>query len=73
MHFFNIDLHISVIADLRYIFESMGHTVTDWSISGHAWVFGREVANIEVVTQSTWHQIDRAMCDAFYSRRISSD
>jgi hypothetical protein len=68
MQFFNIDLHISVIADLRYIFESMGHTVTDWSISGHAWVFGREVANIEVVTQSTWHQIDRAMCDAFYSR-----
>ena len=36
---FNIDLHISVIADLKNIFESLGHEVESKSLSGHTWVF----------------------------------
>ena len=40
MKFFNIDLHISVIADIKKIFTDLGHEVDDWSLSGHAWAFG---------------------------------
>jgi len=35
MKFFNIDLHISVIADLRRIFNDLGHEVDDWTLSEH--------------------------------------
>lgn len=42
MKFFNIDCHISVIADINYIFKNLGHTVDDWSVSGHAEVMGKK-------------------------------
>lgn len=66
MKFFNLDLHISVIADIKYIFEKLGHTVVDWSISGHTWVFNRKRDDVKVVNQDTWQNLDRKMCDAFY-------
>jgi hypothetical protein len=68
MRFFNLDLHIAVIADLKQIFTGMGHEVTDWSISAHAWVFGRARDKVDVVNEKTWMSIDKAMCDAFYDR-----
>ena len=34
MKFFNIDLHVSVIADIRRIFNDLGHDVDDWTLSG---------------------------------------
>lgn len=68
LRFFNLDLHISVIADLKYIFEHLGHEVVDWSISGHTWVFGRKRDQVEVVNQSTWLGLDQTMCDDFYRR-----
>ena len=68
LRFFNLDLHISVIADLKYIFEYLGHEVVDWSISGHTWVFDRKRDQVEVVNQGTWLKLDQTMCDAFYQR-----
>ncbi len=68
LRFFNLDLHISVIADLKFIFEYLGHEVVDWSISGHTWVFGRKRDSVEVVNQGTWLGLDQTMCDDFYSR-----
>jgi len=47
LSFFNLDLHVSVIADVRTIFAALGHRVTDWTLSGHAWVFGRRPAPAE--------------------------
>lgn len=35
MKFFNVDCHVSVIADLKNIFKNFGHEVTSWSLSGH--------------------------------------
>ena len=35
MKFFNIDCHASVIADIKYIFEKLGHKVDHKSLSGH--------------------------------------
>ena len=68
MKFFNLDLHISVIADVKNIFEDLGHTVDNWSISGHAHIMGRTPDNVEVVNQNTWRDIDEKMVAEFYER-----
>lgn len=68
MKFFNIDLHISVIEDIKHIFKKFGHEVTSWNLSGHNWVFGREPATIDIIDQRTWKYIDQNMCDKFYER-----
>jgi hypothetical protein len=68
LSFFNLDLHVSVIADLRQIFATFGHRVTDWTLSGHSWVFGRKPDRVDVVNRETWQQLDAGMCAAFYRR-----
>lgn len=68
LRFFGLNLHVSVIADVRVIFESMGHEVVDWNISGHSWVFGREKTQVDIVNDNTWRNLDQAMCDQFYER-----
>jgi azurin len=52
MNFFNLDCHISVIADIKQIFENLGHSVTSWSVSGHNWVFGRTPDVVEVINHA---------------------
>jgi hypothetical protein len=68
MRIFNLDCHISVIADLKKIYESFGHEVTSWSVSGHNWVFDRGVKQVDIVNQDTWRYLDDEMCDMFYER-----
>lgn len=66
MKFFNIDCHISVIADLKNIFESLGHSVDHWSISGHRWVFNLPACDSPIVRPSNWKDIDEQMVEDFY-------
>jgi len=68
MRFFNLDLHVSVIADVRKIFNDLGHEVDDWTLSGHSWLFGRTRDSVDIVNEHTWRSLDQAMCDAFYNR-----
>jgi hypothetical protein len=68
MRFFNLDLHIAVIADIKDIFAELGHEVVSWDISGHSWVFDRARTQVDVVNEKTWENLDQAMCDAFYNR-----
>ena len=68
MNFFNIDCHISVILDLKCIFEEIGHQVTSKSISGHNWVLGKSADSIDIINQSSWHHLNNEMCDLFYKR-----
>lgn len=68
LRFFNVDLHISVIADVKDIFESFGHEVVDWTLSGHSWVFDRPGDPVEVVNAGTWQSLNREMCNQFYRR-----
>jgi len=42
MNFFNIDMHISVIEDLKTIYADLGHNINSLLLSGHSWVLGRE-------------------------------
>jgi len=66
MKFFNIDLHISVIADLKKIFTELGHEVTDKSLSDHTWVFNRTKDNVKIINGENWRNLNQKMCDDFY-------
>ena len=68
MKFFNLDLHISVIADLKYIFHNLGHTIDNWSISGHAHIMGEPTKDVEFINQHTWRMIDDNLVNNFYDR-----
>ncbi len=65
---FNLDLHVSVIADVRVALESRGLSLTDWSVSGHTWVFGRERDPVAVVNERTWQSLDPELVRRF--RRV---
>lgn len=68
MKFFNLDLHISVINDLRSIFQDLGHTIHSECLSNHTWVFNRPPGTNDVIGQHNWKQLTPALCDAFYER-----
>ena len=68
MKFFNIDLHISVIEDIKKIFGTLEHQVDSWNISGHNWVFNRQIPSIDIINQDTWKNLDQSLCDRFYER-----
>lgn len=54
MRLFNVDLHISVIADLKRIFSAFGHTIDDKCLSGHADIVGRKQDYIEELSRDKW-------------------
>lgn len=68
MRLFNVDLHISVIADVQYILKDLyGDTVEieNWSISGHSWVFRKRQMNIKFVNAQTWKNFNKEMINDF--------
>lgn len=68
MKFFNLDLHISVIQDVKHILNHLfgpSIEINNWSISGHNWVFGNETPNVKVINQETWRRINPVMIAAF--------
>ena len=67
MKFFNIDCHISVIADVKNIFEDLGHTVESWCLSGHRWVFNLPECKSPVINSSNWKNLDEKMVEEFYA------
>jgi hypothetical protein len=66
-HLFNLDLHISVIADVKHEIP-VEFSVQDWSISGHTFVFGRETDQVDVVNQHTWRGLNTEMRRVFFER-----
>jgi hypothetical protein len=58
---FNLDLHISVIKDIQYILKDIYQNniiITNWSISGHSWVFNEKTEYPEYINSDTWKNID---------------
>jgi len=57
---FNIDLHISVIADVKNIFNKLypNIQISDWSLSGHNWVFNKKPTSVEILTQNSWPNLN---------------
>jgi len=57
MRFFNLDLHQSVIEDVRDIFNRLyGNqvSITTWSISEHNWIFKKPEVDIRHINQDEW-------------------
>ncbi len=54
MKFFNIDLHISIIADMKRIFTELNHEVIDMSLSEHTWVFNRKKDSVPMLDNGRW-------------------
>jgi hypothetical protein len=68
---FNLDLHISVIEDVMYISKELfGDSVdiTNWSISGHNWVFGKTTQQVDFLNQQTWKTFSLDMVQLFQDR-----
>lgn len=68
MKLFSIDLHISVIADLKQVFTDLGHTVDDWCLSNHAWVMGRQKDSVPLLTREDWRPqlLQKKLWNEFY-------
>lgn len=67
MTFFNIDQHISVVADLKNVWGELGHTITDVCMSGHAAIMGRRRQEVPMLSGDAWCGLDeRHDWDKFY-------
>ena len=68
MKFFNIDLHISIIADMKKIFTEIGHQVYDLSLSEHTWVFNRKKDSVPMLENGRWmHLTPTQYSEEFYN------
>lgn len=68
LKFFNLDLHISVIKDVQTVFKELFDPfieITNWSISGHNWVFGNPTPDVKVINQTSWFMITPKMVSEF--------
>jgi len=68
MNFFNIDMHISVIEDIKCIFKQLGHNVESISLSGHRFVFNLPRKPLDIINEGNWETISQDMSDKFYNR-----
>jgi hypothetical protein len=66
---FNLDLHISVIEDIKDICQRLFSDqvqITNWSISEHNWVFDKPTPPIEAITASNWKTFNHQHIQAFH-------
>jgi hypothetical protein len=69
MNFLSIDLHIAVNADIRNIFNQLGHTVEEISMGGHPSVIGRPAGNIPMLKGDNWcSTIQERKHEEFYNK-----
>ena len=63
----NIDLHISVIADINDIFKRIDETIQieDWCLSGHNWVLNKPAKQLAVLNNSSWKNLNMQLIDNF--------
>lgn len=66
MKAFCMDLHISVIADFKTACPDI--EVTDWCLSGHAWVMKRTQDYPEHINPATWKNLNEDMIQKFQAK-----
>lgn len=66
MKFFNIDLHTSVIEDLKFTFDKLGHKIESCSLSDHNWIFNRNCSETKVINKNNWNTLDKELCNHFF-------
>jgi hypothetical protein len=65
---FNLDLHISVIEDIKYILKDLYKDkieITNWSLSDHGWIFSKKKENVEFINNNSWFFINDDMIKCF--------
>lgn len=70
LKFFNIDLHVSVIEDVKTIWKHLfpNIEIVDWSISGHAHLFNHAITSHNaVINQYTWRNFNMDMIHTFHN------
>lgn len=68
MKLFNIDMHISIVHDVKTLFPEFGHSVDSCCMSGHTWVNGEAQCRTEIIHPGNFTLIDQKMCDDFYEK-----
>ena len=68
MKFYNLDMHISIIHDVKTIFTQLGHNVASDNLSKHSWVNGEQTTKNKVVNQGNFREIDEKTCKKFYKK-----
>ena len=66
---FNLDLHISVIADIEYIINRLfpfDIQIHAESLSGHAVLMNKIRTNKYIINSSNWKQLDEKLIENFY-------
>ena len=67
---FNLDLHISVIQDVKtHLKRHFNNNVeiTEWCLSDHHKIFGKPKANPKWINSSNWRDINKNKIDQFVS------
>lgn len=70
LNLFNLDLHISVIADFEYILKKMfpfDFNINAESMSGHAGIMNKEICNNFVVNRNNWKLLNQDLVYLFYT------
>lgn len=70
LRFFNIDLHVSVIEDVKTIWTHLFSNIeiVDWSISGHAHLFSHAMTDDNpILNGRTWRHFDKTLIQKFHA------
>ena len=68
---FNMDLHISVIADVETIFRNLygdNIEIVNWSLSGHSHILNKAKVIPDVINHTNWRNINPTMIQNFQQR-----
>jgi hypothetical protein len=68
MRLFNLDLHISVIADVKQVLVELYGAradIVNWNISPQGWIPGNAPLNVSIINARTWKKLDRKMVANF--------
>jgi hypothetical protein len=68
VNFYNLDMHISIIHDVKTIFAQLGHEVTSDNLSRHTWVNGEKTTKNKVINLENFRDIDEKICEKFYKK-----
>jgi len=67
MKYFNIDLHIAVISDIKNVIKTVNPEIEiiDWSLSAHTWILNRRIDPIKYINEHTWKHMNLQMIKNF--------
>jgi hypothetical protein len=68
LNFYNLDMHISIIHDVKTILGNLGHNVDSDNLSYHASINGEKTTANKVINRKNFDRIDDKVCEKFYKK-----